>query len=165
MAGFFHSFTKTTPVVSFRDPTGFTFTNGPHTAFFPVSPNYASGLFFVSKAYTNTYLSLMRQSCRGLMSGYFSILHVKGIGFKVFYSTFRHSLYFNLGYNHITKYRLPPSVSVRSLKGYLMFYSFDNHSLGSVVYGVRHLRYPDPYRGKGVRFRFQLIRFKPGKQR
>ena len=147
------------------DITGFSITNGAHVTFFPFSADYTSESFFISKAQLNTYVSSLSQAHSGLTSGYFSILHVKGIGFKVFYSSVKHALYFTLGYNHITKFCLPVSVKVRSLKNYLIFYSFDKGSLGSTIYGIRHLRYPDPYLGKGIRFRFQLMRFKPGKQR
>jgi large subunit ribosomal protein L6 len=97
--------------------------------------------------------------------GYYSVLHVKGIGFKVFYYNRGHSLYFSLGFNHLVKAKLPKSVFVKVRKQYVLLFSSDKQILGQTVHTVRHLRFPDPYRGKGIRFRFQVMKFKPGKQR
>lgn len=160
----FYAFKSPVSSVNY-DATGFSFTNGEKIIFSPFSSAYFSNFFSVSRSYINTYTTLLNRIQQGLISGYFSVLHVKGIGFKVFYSIARHSLYFSLGYNHFTKYKLSSDVKVRSLKGYLMLYSDSKSHLGSAVYEIRHLRYPDPYRGKGIRFRFQLMKFKPGKQR
>lgn len=120
--------------------------------------------FFVSRksvgSVVSAYSSLLHSHF-----GYYSILHVKGIGFKVFYFARLHSLYFSLGYNHIVKYRLPLDINVKVRKQYLLFFSYNRSLLGSSVYQIQHLRFPDPYRGKGIRFRFQIMVFKPGKQR
>lgn len=96
---------------------------------------------------------------------FYQILHVKGIGFKVYMYIRERSLYFLLGYNHICKYRLPQSIFTKVRKNHLLMYSTINASLNSVIYQIKHLRYPDPYRGKGIRYRFQIMKFKPGKQR
>lgn len=95
----------------------------------------------------------------------YQILHVKGIGFKVYYHKLAHSIYFNLGYNHLCKYNLTSALSVKVRKQYLLLYSIIKPELSVSVYQIRALRYPDPYRGKGIRFRFQHLKFKPGKQR
>jgi len=121
--------------------------------------------FCISRAYLNSFLTRLRNLDIGLRAGYFRILHVKGIGFKVFQSLIRSSLYFFLGYNHVTKYKMPDPVSFRPLKGHILLFSVQKAPFGSAIYHIRHLRFPDPYRGKGIRYRFQLIQFKPGKQR
>jgi len=95
----------------------------------------------------------------------YQILHVKGIGFKVYYHKVAHSLYFNLGYNHLCKYNLTLTTGVKVRKQYLLIYSINKPELSVSVYQIRALRLPDPYRGKGIRFRFQQLKFKPGKQR
>lgn len=125
-------------------------------------PNY-NGKFFSSPDKLGSVMATYKRI--GINFGFYAVLHVKGIGFKVFYFSKRHSLYFILGYNHIVKFRLPPSIFARVRKQYLLFFSFDKELLGKTIYQVQHLRYPDPYRGKGIRFRFQVMNFKPGKQR
>ena len=95
---------------------------------------------------------------------FFQILHVKGIGFKVYYYWNTKSLYFNLGYNHICKYCLENIAEVKVRKQYLLLFT-KIISLIFYVNEIKNLRFPDPYRGKGIRFRFQEMKFKPGKQR
>ncbi len=121
--------------------------------------------FCASKAYLRGFYSILRSTIAGVGSAYFVVLHVKGIGFKVFHSVLKRALYFFLGYNHVTKYRLSAIVQFRPLKGHVLLFSPLSAVFGNVVYHIKHLRYPDPYRGKGIRNRFQLMKFKPGKQR
>lgn len=96
----------------------------------------------------------------------FQILYAKGIGFKVYYYLKDHSLYLNLGYNHLCRYRLSSYLMVKVRKQYMLLYSLETF-INIIIpsYEIRALRIPDPYRGKGIRFRFQEIKFKPGKQR
>lgn len=121
-------------------------------------------LFLFNRGFAGSVVSFYTAIIKSCF-GYYSVLHVKGIGFKVFYFSRLHALYFSLGYNHIVKYKLPKNISVKVRKQYLLFFSCDKCSLGNSIYQIQHLRFPDPYRGKGIRFRFQIINFKPGKQR
>lgn len=121
--------------------------------------------FTISYAQLVSTIARFRILYLGLYGGHFCVLHAKGIGFKVYLSTLRHALYFFLGYNHITKYILPANVSAKPLKGHILFHTARRDSFGASVFYTRHLRFPDPYRGKGIRYRYQVIKFKPGKQR
>jgi ribosomal protein L6P/L9E len=141
--------------------------------FLELSHNYIiiDGLgdnFFVPKFVVNkSHFSTIRRRLRNLsdkLKTYFQILHVKGIGFKVYYYWKTKSLYFNLGYNHICKYCLEYIAEVKVRKQYLILFT-KIISLIFYVNEIKNLRFPDPYRGKGIRFRFQEIKFKPGKQR
>lgn len=123
-----------------------------------------SNSFFVSRSSLGSSLSFFRDKFRSRYGNY-CVLHVKGIGFKVFYFSRYHSLYFLLGYNHLVKFRLPDTIFAKVRKQYVLLFSDSKVDLGRVTYSIRHLRFPDPYRGKGIRYRFQLIKFKPGKQR
>jgi ribosomal protein L6P/L9E len=151
----------------FFDKTGFALANKESYVFFPFSSTYISESpnFFISKSHLNSYLVLLQSAYLGIHSGFFKVLHVKGIGFKSFYSFTKNALYFNLGYNHLTKYKLPSQMHVRLLKGYLILFSYNKQLLFQTLHEIQRLRYPDPYRGKGIRYRFQIIKFKPGKQR
>ena len=121
--------------------------------------------FFVSKDYARGFISKIGRSYSSVTSGHFSILHVKGIGFKVYYHSVNHSLYFLLGYNHVTKLTLPFGIRVKVRKQYILLFSPDSSLLGRYNFLIRSLRAPDPYRGKGIRYRYQIMNFKPGKQR
>lgn len=149
------------------DPTGFAFVSGSKVFYAAFDKRYLDtrSSFSVSLSYLNTFFSNLRNIDLGFKAGFFTILHVKGIGFKVFRSMLFRALYFFLGYNHVTKYSVTPVVTYRPLKGHILLFSFLKTDFGYTVFELRNLRFPDPYRGKGIRYRFQLMRFKPGKQR
>jgi hypothetical protein len=149
------------------DRTGFGFVGQTELVYVPFDVRFLNlkSLFCISLSYLQGFFARLKSVDMGIRAGYFQVLHAKGIGFKVFRSVFKHALYLFLGYNHVTKYRVPKSVLFKPLKGHVLFFSIDKAGLGSSIYHVRHLRFPDPYRGKGIRYRFQLMRFKPGKQR
>ncbi len=121
--------------------------------------------FSSSKKYTNTLRTTFSNVYFGVTSGYFRYVELKGVGFKVLYSPTTHSLFFFLGYNHIVSFYLPISVQVKVRKQYILLFSYDNSTLSYICSQIKSLRFPDPYRGKGVLFRDEVLKFKPGKQR
>lgn len=131
---------------------------------FPLSPLSLNFNYVISKNYLKLLYSKVSQIFSSQF-GYFAILHVKGIGFKVYHYKAINSLYFILGYNHVTKFSLPEGCLARVRKQYVLLYCSDKRTLASVSYLLQHLRFPDPYRGKGIRYRYQIMNFKPGKQR
>lgn len=135
--------------------------------YFPFFSNNNSVLFFLSpyKKYVSTLRSSLSTSFFGVNSGYFRYLELKGIGFKVLYSQPKHCLFFFLGYNHVTSFYLPISVQVKVRKQFVLLFSYDNSVLSQVCSQIKLLRSPDPYRGKGITFKDEIINFKPGKQR
>jgi len=136
-------------------------------SYFVFSPNayFIAGNFCVETSYARSILGFVARVHRDLGVGRFVVLHVKGIGFKVYYNKHNHALYLLLGYNHITKFLLPSSIIIKVRKQYILMFSYDSSSLGKYVSLLCSLRTPDPYRGKGIRYRYQIIKFKPGKQR
>lgn len=95
---------------------------------------------------------------------FYSYIHLKGIGFKLYKSHISNSLVINSGYNHYTKIFYPSFINLIVRKFYVLLYS-NSHQHNYYVNTLRHIRYPDPYRAKGFRFKNQLIKLKIGKQR
>lgn len=128
---------------------------------------YKNNIFFFSPSrnYTNTIRSVFSNVYSGLTSGYFRYIELKGVGFRVLYSPYTHSLFFFLGYNHVISYYLPISVQIKVRKQYILLFSYDKSVLSYICSQIKSLRFPDPYRGKGVLFRDEVLKFKPGKQR
>jgi hypothetical protein len=95
---------------------------------------------------------------------FYSYIHLKGIGFKLYRSTNTNSLIVNSGYNHYTKITYPILINLIVRKFYVLIYSSAvKHNY--YVNVLRNIRYPDPYRAKGFRFKSQIIKLKIGKQR
>jgi large subunit ribosomal protein L6 len=74
---------------------------------------------------------------------------------------------FQLGLSHPASIELPPTVSAvvpPDSKGtQLVLTSADKALLGQLAATIRALRPPEPYGGKGIRYRGEFIRRKAGK--
>ncbi len=95
---------------------------------------------------------------------FYSYIHLQGIGFKVYRSINTNSLVVNSGYNHYTKITYPTLMNLIVRKFYVLMYS-NSLKHNYYVNVLRNIRYPDPYRAKGFRFKNQIIKLKVGKQR
>lgn len=118
-----------------------------------------------SKKFIGSFFTNISNLVEGVTSGYFRYLELKGVGFKVLYSQATHSLFFFLGYNHIVSYKLSYSIQVKIRKQYILLFSYNKSLLSYVSYQIKSLRFPDVYRGKGILFKEEILKLKPGKQR
>jgi hypothetical protein len=95
---------------------------------------------------------------------FYSYIHLKGIGFKLYRSINTNSLVINSGFNHYTKITYPTFINLIVRKFYVLLYS-NSFKHNYYINVLRNIRYPDPYRAKGFRFKNQIIKLKVGKQR
>jgi large subunit ribosomal protein L6 len=81
---------------------------------------------------------------------------------------------FALGYSHPIEYALPDGIEAKaervpaktSINQYqltLTLNGIDKQKLGQVAAELNHLRKPDAYKGKGVRYADKFYKLKPGK--
>jgi len=89
-----------------------------------------------------------------------------GVGYRV--SSTGNLVEFSLGYSHPIFFSVPDEVKVTTTmeKGSpptIILESHDNQLLGQVCAKIRALRKPEPYKGKGIRFKGEQIRRKAGK--
>jgi len=98
--------------------------------------------------------------------GYFSQIRTEGVGFR-----FRRSrvapqvIGMTLGQSHFLSLFLPLNILFRSHKNHLILYSNRNIKLNNLALGVKKLRFADAYKGKGLKFAKEVLKFKPGKLR
>jgi len=96
----------------------------------------------------------------------FAILNLKGIGYKAYYFIKDHSIYLSVGYNHMCRYILSSSSFSKVRKHHMVVYSLPLViSIKFASYEIQYIRFPDPYRGKGIVLENQSLSLKPGKQR
>jgi large subunit ribosomal protein L6 len=70
-----------------------------------------------------------------------------------------------LGFNNIIKYDIPKIVQVKARKNKVIIFSIEKCVLSEQVMLLRSCRFPDVYRGKGIRLKNEFLKFKTGKQR
>ncbi len=112
------------------------------------------------------YRSLINNMVQGVSEGYTAQLELVGVGYRATSAGQRLTL--ALGYSHPIVIELPSEVSVtaETKKGeppLITLQSHDKQLIGQVAAKLRSLRKPEPYKGKGVRYKGEQIRRKAGK--
>ena len=108
------------------------------------------------------YRSLINNMVEGVTKGFQKDLEIEGVGYRAEMSGT--SITLRLGHSHPIKVDPPegitlevPSPTAITVKG------IDKHLVGQVAANIRRLREPEPYKGKGVRYKGEHIRRKAGK--
>jgi len=110
--------------------------------------------------------ALVNNMITGVTEGYTKELELVGVGYRATNQGQRLDL--SLGYSHNIVFEIPSEVKVEAKqdKGQnpmVSLKSYDKELLGMVAAKIRSFRKPEPYKGKGVRFRGEQIRRKAGK--
>jgi large subunit ribosomal protein L6 len=102
---------------------------------------------------------------KGVSDGYEKILELKGTGYRV--EKKGETLHFALGFSHPIAYPVPKgltaTVPADSKGTVLILNGADKELIGQTAAKIRDFRPPEPYAGKGVRYRGEHVREKAGK--
>ena len=117
-------------------------------------------------AFHGLYRSLIHNMVVGVSEGYKKVLELVGVGYRV--SNQGNIIEFALGYTHPIFIELPSEVKVetkseRNQNPILTLESCDKQLLGLICAKIRSFRKPEPYKGKGILFKGEVIRRKSGK--
>ena len=118
------------------------------------------------QAFHGLYRSLINNMVVGVSEGYKKVLELVGVGYRV--SNQGNIIEFSLGYTHPIFIQLPNIIKVetkseRNQNPLIILESCDKALLGLVCAKLRSFRKPEPYKGKGVLFKGEVIRRKSGK--
>lgn len=118
------------------------------------------------QAFHGLYRALVNNMVVGVSQGYQKILELVGVGYRV--SNQGNLIEFSLGYTHPIFIQLPSEVKVetkseRNQNPVIILESCDKQLLGLICAKVRSFRKPEPYKGKGILFKGEVIRRKSGK--
>lgn len=118
------------------------------------------------KALHGLYRSLINNMVIGVTQGYKKELQLRGVGYRA--SNKGQILELALGFSHPIYFFVPPEVKVatESKKGkdpIITLESNDKQLVGQVAAKIRSFRKPEPYKGKGVLYKGEIIRRKAGK--
>lgn len=121
-------------------------------------------------AWGNSMLSFFRTHFEGISRGYLLTLECVGIGSRVTVlsspSSAGQKLELKLGQSHDLFYELPSSLRAFSLKpSVFCLYGIEKQLLTQVAAELRQLSPPDPYKGKGIRQKDEVIRLREGKKK
>jgi large subunit ribosomal protein L6 len=115
-----------------------------------------------SKALWGTYASHIKNMIAGVQTPYVKKLILEGVGFKS--EVKGKELNLALGFSHPVVVKIPEGITMTAEKNNLTITGIDKEVVGSFTAGVRALKKPEPYKGKGFRYDTEVIRRKQGKK-
>lgn len=118
------------------------------------------------KAFHGLYRSLINNMVIGVSQGYVKEMELIGVGFRV--ANKGQLLELSLGFSHPIMFYIPDEVKVETAmeKGkppYIKLESIDKELIGHIAAKIRAFKKPEPYKGKGIRFKGEEIKRKVGK--
>jgi large subunit ribosomal protein L6 len=106
--------------------------------------------------------SLLANAVRGVSEGFVKELEIVGVGYKAEHKG--DTVVFHLGYSNPVKFPTPKGVAIKVEGGTKLTISgIDRQLVGQVAADIRNLRKPDVYKGKGIRYKGEVLRRKVGK--
>lgn len=112
------------------------------------------------------YRALVSNMIVGVSEGYKKELEVIGVGYRA--EVQGQILNMSVGYSHPIILSIPNEIKVSALteKGKAPVVTLESHDkqlIGQVAAKIRSFRKPEPYKGKGIRYRGEEVRRKAGK--
>lgn len=115
-----------------------------------------------TKALWGSYSSHIQNMIMGVNKGFEEKLVVEGIGYKADVSG--KEIVLKVGFSHPVKKIIPEGVKVSSDKGVVTISGIDKEMVTSFAAGIKAVKKPEPYKGKGIRYENEIIRRKEGKK-
>jgi large subunit ribosomal protein L6 len=111
------------------------------------------------------YRALVAAMVKGTAEGFVRELELRGTGYRV--EQKGQVLHFALGYSHPVVFDLPKGITAQipaDSKGtQLILTGADKELIGQTAAKIRGFRPPEPYGGKGIRYKGEVVREKAGK--
>lgn len=106
--------------------------------------------------------ALANNSVLGVSNGFTKVLEIRGVGYRV--QDKGQNLQFQLGFSHDVTYNIPDGVDIKVKSQTELEVSGTNkEKVGQVASEIRALKTPEPYKGKGIRYKDERVIMKAGK--
>lgn len=112
--------------------------------------------------FCQTFITLIQQSIRGVLSGYKKQLELKGIGFKC--KIIHKKLELKLGFSHLIYKDIPEYLVIKCIKNKIVIKGSNKQKINEFANLIQNLKIPDPYKGKGIFLKNKMILRKQGKK-
>ena len=105
---------------------------------------------------------LIANMAQGVSQGFNRVLDINGVGYRA--EVKGQELHMTLGFSHPVVFTLPVGVTASVERQVIITLSgADRQLLGEMAAKLRSLRPPEPYKGKGIKYREEFIKRKAGK--
>ena len=116
----------------------------------------------LAPALWGTYAAHIRNMVTGVTEGFTKILELEGVGYRA--EVKGSDLVLSVGFSHTVPLAVPAGITAVVEKNVITLTGPDKDALGQFAANVRGVRPPEPYKGKGIRYRGEFIIRKQGKK-
>jgi large subunit ribosomal protein L6 len=107
--------------------------------------------------------ALIANMIKGVKDGYEKSLEIIGVGYR--FNVKGKTLEISAGYSHKVELEIPEGLSVESASATeITVKGIDKEAVGKFAAEIREVRKPEPYKGKGIRYKGEYVRRKEGKK-
>jgi len=115
-----------------------------------------------ASAFQGLFRSLINNLIEGVSKGFEKELEIIGVGYRAIQQGA--NIQFQLGFSHAIDFKAPAGIKLEVIEATkVKIKGFNKQQVGQVAANIRKLRPPEPYKGKGVRYKNEHVRKKAGK--
>jgi large subunit ribosomal protein L6 len=108
--------------------------------------------------------TLVQNLVTGVTEGFTKVLEITGVGYRA--QAQGKNLRLQLGYSHDVNFPVPEGIEVKTPdQNTVEISGIDRQQVGQVAAEIRRWRKPEPYKGKGIKYRGEYIFRKEGKKK
>jgi large subunit ribosomal protein L6 len=117
-----------------------------------------------ARAFWGMQRTLVSNLVIGVSDGFIKVLEITGVGYRA--SVQGANLKLQLGYSHDVDFAIPDGITIKTPDQTTVEISgSDKQRVGQVAAEIRRWRKPEPYKGKGIKYRGEKIFRKEGKKK
>jgi len=117
-----------------------------------------------ARAFWGMQRTLVQNLVDGVTEGFTKVLEINGVGYRA--AAQGKNLNLQLGYSHDVNFVIPDGIEIKTPDQTTIEISgMDKQQVGQVAAEIRRWRKPEPYKGKGIKYRGEYIFRKEGKKK
>jgi len=115
----------------------------------------------IAKSLHGLTRTLIANAIKGVSEGFTKQLEIVGVGYRA--AVEGDILKLKVGFSHEVEIKAPEGISFEVKKNLITVKGYDKQLVGQVAADIRHVRPPEPYKGKGIKYVGEKIIRKAGK--
>ena len=117
-----------------------------------------------ARAFWGMQRTLVQNLVTGVSEGFTKVLEINGVGYRA--AAQGKNLRLQLGFSHDVNIPVPEGIDIKTPDATTVEISgIDRQQVGQVAAEIRRWRKPEPYKGKGIKYRGEYIFRKEGKKK
>jgi large subunit ribosomal protein L6 len=117
-----------------------------------------------ARSFWGMHRTLVQNLVTGVTDGFSKVLEITGVGYRA--NAQGRKLKLQLGYSHDVDIDVPEGIEVKTPDQTTVEISgIDKQKVGQLAAEIRRWRKPEPYKGKGIKYRGEFIFRKEGKKK